>query len=150
MAKVNWARLFLCGLITGVIWYLLSAISLTLAGRDFIETVLGGRSAARAGPWLFVGVDLAMGVWAVWLYAAIRPRYGAGAKTAVVAGFAWWLIKSLQSAKWAGLGLVLLPTKVVIGPLLGTLAAAMMATVAGAWLYEQGSGKKEPDQPSAV
>ncbi len=148
MAKINWGRVFVCGLMTGVIWYLVSAISLALVGRDFIETVLGGRSAVRAGLWLFVAVDLAMGVWAIGLYAAIRPRYGAGAKTAVVAGFAWWFIKSLQSAKWAGLGLVLLPTKVVIGPLVGTLAAAVVA-VAGAWFYEERSAQK-PDQRNAV
>lgn len=84
------------------------------------------------GAWFFVCVDLAMGIWAIWLYAAIRPRYGPGPRTAIIAGFAWWFIKSLQSAKWAGLGLVLLPFNVVLGPLVATLVAAVVATLAGA------------------
>lgn len=100
---------------------------------------------------MFVGVDLAMGIWAIWLYAAIRPRYGRGSRTAVVAGFAWWFIKSLQSAKWAGLGLVALPTRIVIAPLVATLGAAVAATVAGALLYEkQNTDEVIRDLPSGV
>lgn len=147
--KLHWIRVLLCGLVTGVLWYLLSAISLALVGRDFVEAVLGTREG-RAGTWLFVGVDLAMGVWATWLYVVIRPHYGAGAKTAVIAGFAWWFIKTLQSAKWAGLGFVPLPANSLIGPLLGTLVAAVVATVTGAWLYERRPEHGEPDRISAV
>jgi hypothetical protein len=33
-------------------------------------------------------------MWIMWLYAAIRPRYGPGPKTAAVAGFALWFIGS--------------------------------------------------------
>lgn len=43
-------------------------------------------------------VNIAMGMWAMWLYAAIRPRYGPGPKTATVAGFAWWVVGSLMDA----------------------------------------------------
>jgi hypothetical protein len=32
-----------------------------------------------------------VGIAAIWLYAAIRPRYGPGAATALRAGFAVWL-----------------------------------------------------------
>jgi hypothetical protein len=46
-----------------------------------------------------------MGVWAVWLYSAIVPKYGAKLTTVAMAGAAWWILKTLQSAKWAGLGL---------------------------------------------
>ena len=31
-----------------------------------------------------------VGILAIWLYAAIRPRYGAGSKTALYAGAAVW------------------------------------------------------------
>lgn len=32
------------------------------------------------------------GIVAVWLYAVIRPRYGPGPKTALLAGFTVWLV----------------------------------------------------------
>jgi len=38
----------------------------------------------------------------MWLYSAIAPRYGATPMTVALAGTAWWVMKTLQSAKWAG------------------------------------------------
>lgn len=74
-------------------------------------------------------------VWAMWLYAAIRPRFGPGPKTAAVAGFAWWFIESLQSAKWVAL--LGLPTDVVLAPGAATLPAIIGAALMGAWCYEE-------------
>src|ERR1051325_1310008 len=135
MGKINWSRVLLCGLVAGIVWQLLSAVLLALVGRDFLDAVQSGRLYAPRGGLFFFSVDLAMGIWAMWLYAAIRPRYGAGPKTAAVAGFAWWFIKSLQSAKWVALGFV--PTKVVWFPLAATLLAIVVAELVGAWLYER-------------
>jgi hypothetical protein len=82
-----------------------------------------------------------MGIWAVWLYSAIAPRYGVGPRTAGIAGLAWWIIKSLQSAKWVGIGLI--PQGVVLLPLATTLVAAVVASVVGGWIYDR------VDQPAA-
>src|SRR5207247_5121580 len=35
---------------------------------------------------LWVALDFVSGIGLLWVYAAIRPRFGAGAKTAVIAG----------------------------------------------------------------
>src|SRR6058998_2509681 len=56
---------------------------------------------------------------------AIAPKYGAGPTTAAIGGLAWWAIKSLQSAKWVGLGFV--PQGVVLVPLATTLIAILVA-----------------------
>src|SRR6267154_283341 len=45
-------------------------------------------------PW-FVFLDFVAGVFLVWLYAAIRPRFGAGPGTAAKAGVAAWFVGSL-------------------------------------------------------
>src|SRR5207249_3963498 len=39
---------------------------------------------------MFLAWGFLVGIFAVWLYAAIRPRYGAGPKTALCAGAAVW------------------------------------------------------------
>ena len=132
---VNWVRVFLCGLVAGTVWHLLSTIVLALVGRDFLEAVHGGRLYAPRDALFFFTIDLAMGIWAMWLYAAIRPRRGSGPKTAAVTGFAWWFIKSLQSAKWVGLGFV--PLNVTPTLLAATLPLPIVAVLVGAWLYEK-------------
>lgn len=51
----------------------------------------------------FAVVDIAFGAMLVWLYAAIRPRFGPGPKTAVYAGLYFWL---LTGAVWASLAAI--------------------------------------------
>jgi hypothetical protein len=118
-----------------VVWYFLSALSLSLFAQEFVAFVERGGSYPRLGGAFFFVVDLLMGIWAMWLYAAIVPRYGAGPKTAAIAGVAWWTIKTLQSAKWAGLGL--LPRGAALIPLATTLVAVLAASVLGAWLFDR-------------
>lgn len=87
-----------------------------------------------------------MGIWAVWLYSAIAPRYGGRPITVAIVGVAWWVLKTLQSAKWAGLGFVELgPDLLPLG--VATLAATVLASAVGAWLYRKVS---EPSTQSVA
>lgn len=138
MRYTHWIRIVLCGIVAGVVWFLLSAVSLSLFAQDFVVYV---RTAAPYPRWdgvFFFAIDLMMGIWAMWLYSAIAPRYGAKATTAATAGVAWWTLKSLQSAKWVGVGFA--PQAVVLIPLATTLVAIVVATVVGAWLYDRVDG----------
>lgn len=131
---IQWVRVVLCGLVAGVVWFLLSAIVLRFFGQAFIDALQGVQPYPRRGGLFFFSIDLLMGIWALWLYTAIRSRYRTRAKTLTVVGFAWWSIKSLQSAKWAALGFV--PLGSALAPLVATLPATIAATFVGAWLYE--------------
>ena len=124
-----------CGVVAGAIWYLLSAFLLVLFARDFLDAVEASGPHPRWNGAVFLGIDVAMGVWAVWLYSAITPRFGAKTTTALVAGFAWWIIKGLQSAKFLGLGF--LPAGVLLVPLATSLVGAIVAILAGAWLFDR-------------
>ena len=139
MEKINWTRVFLCGLVTGGVWTLLSVTLLAFAGGDFLAAVRDGRqgqSVPSGSLHLFLLFsNLGAGLWAMWLYTAIRPRYGPGPKTAVWAGLAWWMIVSMQSAKWVAL--LSIPPAASLIPLAATLPAIIGATLAGAWFYEK-------------
>jgi hypothetical protein len=65
----------------------------------------------------------------------LRPRYGAGWKSALAASLAWGWMSSMQSAKWVVL-LEITPST-VITPFIATLPAIVMASLAGAWFYEK-------------
>ena len=82
---------------------------------------------------LHVGLDLVEGISILWLYAAIRPRFGAGARTALIAAFGWWF--SLNDATWCSFGFF--PPRTVIPLMLGTLPALILATLAGTRFYEE-------------
>ena len=79
-----------------------------------------------------------LGIASVWLYAAIRPRYGAGAGTAAIAGVAVWVIAHLWSGVYLGMGfLSMIPPKLAYLPVAWGLIEAPLGTVAGAWLYKE-------------
>ena len=141
MAASHWLRILLCGLITGFVWTLLSVIVLAVVGQEFVAAVPGGRLNAPGGQHgLLFGLNLAQAVWGIWIYTVLRARFRPGWKTAAVAGFAWWVIVSLQSSKWAAL--VAVPFKAALALLVTTLPAIIVAMAVGAWCYERTNGRK--------
>ena len=147
MQTNNWIRLVLCGFVAGVVWHLLSVVFISSFAPDFIASLQRTAPHQALGGLFFYAVDLAMGIWAVWLYSAIAPTYGKGAMAGIVAGIAWWILKTLQSAKLAGLGFIeLSPTLLPLGA--ATLAATVLASVVGAWLYRKVSELSPQDLPA--
>jgi len=136
MRPAIWLRVALCGLVAGVVWYLLTVASIALSAPELIASVQSRAPHPGRGGGFFFALDMFMGIWAVWLYSVLTPRYGARPTTAAIVGVAWWTMKTLQSAKWAGLGFVEFNMGLVpIGAL--SLAAALLASMAGAWLYDR-------------
>lgn len=136
MNKINWSRVFACGLLAGIVWIILGSVVTALVGRDFAALPNNHLARPTSGFILFnAAIDLIEGISILWLYAAIRPRYGAGAKTAAIAGFAWWFIVSLGDATWCSFGFF--PAITVVPLMVGTLPAILIATLAGARYYRE-------------
>jgi len=145
MGKINWVRVILGGVVAGAIInvfeYLLNAVVLA---KDWagVMTALGktgemsGASIALFNVWGFL-----LGIAAVWLYAAIRPRYGAGLTTALCAGSAIWFV-GIVLASVTPLALGLFPTRLVaMGIAVGFIELALGTTI-GAWLYREESAAR--------
>ena len=136
MSKVNWSRVFACGLLAGIIWVILGAGVTALLGREFAALPNNNLGKPTPGFLVFnVVLDLLEGISILWLYAAIRPCYAPGAKTAVIAACAWWFIVSLGDATWCSFGFF--PAKTVIPLMIGTLPALILATLVGAKCYKE-------------
>ena len=77
-----------------------------------------------------------LGFVSVGLYAAIRPRYGPGPKTAVLSGllccFALGVVPMLIDAFWHGLLLPVWFLAIAFGTV---FVIVVIATLAGAWVY---------------
>jgi hypothetical protein len=140
MGKINWGRVVLGGLLAGVVLNVFDWVVYgVLLRADFAATMqaLGKPPSAMDGlvP-LFVVVDFVYGIGLVWLYAAIRPRYGAGLKTAVIAGVAvWFFITLLRSISEAPMGLF--PQRVyTLSTCVGLIEYALAGAL-GAYLYKE-------------
>jgi hypothetical protein len=80
--------------------------------------------------------DFLVGLWVVWLYAAVRPRFGAGPKTALITGLgAWFALGLIMTLSELPMGLF--PNALYYWNLIGWLVAGPLATLAGAALYQE-------------
>jgi hypothetical protein len=85
-----------------------------------------------------IAMTYVLGIAAVWLYAAIRPRFGSGARTAVLAGLAVWVMAHLWSGVYLGMGFQgLITERLAFLPVAWGLVEAPVATLAGAWIYRE-------------
>ena len=148
MGRIDWRRVALCGWLAGSVWGALTAIALPLVGRDFLLALPGGHDTPPVLPgghhvpgtslgWrgVVMILPLVRGILTMWLYAAIRPRYGPGPMTAALAGFALWFFGTSVDAFWAALGAV--PPGVLVGPVAANLPISLVAAVVGAWPYKE-------------
>jgi hypothetical protein len=92
---INWGRVIGGGLIAGLLMNIgeavLHGVVLAADVTSLYESLNRTPSAQALSLTLLVAVTFVLGIMAVWLYAAIRPRYGAGATTAAYAGLAIWV-----------------------------------------------------------
>ncbi len=140
MGKINWGRVFLGGLWAGLVAILLKSASWVLFGSKAWKSTfeaLARPIQMTAGFAIFwIVMFFVLGISAVWLYAAIRPRYGAGPKTAICAGTALWFVAALlPEMVFNAMGS--LPLRLLLIDVCTYLVILVAATVVGAWQYKE-------------
>ena len=138
MGKINWTRVLLGGLVAGVIINISEFVTNGVFLAPYWAEAFEGtrRSMVPNAGIIFLIWGFLMGIGAIWLYAAARPRFGPGIKTAVISGFAFWVFTAgLVSIDEATVGLY--PFRLVTTLALVCLVQDILASVAGAWLYKE-------------
>jgi hypothetical protein len=138
MQTINYRRVALGGLLASVV---LLAGEMALIGA-LHTTIMAARDAAKMpvsapNPVLGLAELLLTGAFLMWLYAAMRPRFGAGPGTALRSGAtAWFALGVIVTIHMVndnfGLPVYLL---IVIGA--GMLPCFLAASVAGGWVYRE-------------
>jgi hypothetical protein len=138
MGRINLKGVIVGGLVAGLV---LNVIDYGMWGvlfaADFAAALQAlGRPPADSLIPLFILVDFLFGFVLVYLYAAIRPRFGAGPGTAVRAGLIMWVISSLfHTISEAPLGF--LPMRLYVITTVVYLVVLPVATIAGAKFYKE-------------
>jgi hypothetical protein len=140
VAHTNRVRVVLGGLLAGVVINIVEFITngvVLKADWGQVMQALGKPAVPSGGAIAIYNVwGFLVGIAAVWIYAAIRPRYGAGVGTAARAGLiAWGLAVFL--ANLANYPSGLYPTRLLVITSVVALFEIVIATVAGAWLYKE-------------
>jgi hypothetical protein len=138
MQKINWNRVILGGLLAGLVIniceFLVDGLVLgdqwAASMKSLNRPPMGGGANAA-----FVVVGFLIGIYALWLYATLRPRMGPGPKTAAFAGIAVWILGSLL-ASVAPIAMHLFPYHLMGIDLVLGLVEIVAGTVIGAWLYQ--------------
>jgi hypothetical protein len=137
MKGMSYGRIVLGGLLAGLIINLSEFVLNGVVLMDRMEAAMAGMGleyAAWAMPAYMVMAFL-WGIGLVALYAAIRPRFGPGPRTALGAGLAFWVFVSLlPSIAFAAMGF---GDGLIAISLVWTVVEMPVAAVAGAWVYRE-------------
>jgi hypothetical protein len=142
MGRINWGRVFLGGLLAGIVInigeYLFHAVLFKNEVAEMMRALGKDPAAVMSGNaiviWNLMG--FLAGIGAVWGYAAIRPRFGAGAKTAMIAGIAVWFFSRFLGAV-GEMNMGMASQKMILTGLVWGLVELVIATIAGAWAYKE-------------
>ena len=147
MASINTSKMIIAGVAAGVILFIADGLvnGVLLADQWAAYQKSIGKPSEFSGSQMgiFSAIDVGVGLMLAWVYAAIRPRFGAGPATAIRAGIATWALTSLLP------GLFLIASQAMPADLMwisigiGIIQFAIAGYVAGV-LY------KEAAEPAAM
>jgi MFS family permease len=95
----------------------------------------------------FVLWGFLVGIFAIWLYAELRPHYGPRHITAVIAGLAVWFLGYLLASVMP-VTLNLFPGRLMLIGLAIGLVESIAGTMAGAWLYQSVMARGQSTAPA--
>jgi hypothetical protein len=139
---INFARVISGGCIAGIILFIGSGIvNGAILNSEFEQWVheMGNliHPLPQSTSLLLWGLMCLMhGIVGVWIYAGIRPRYGAGPKTALLAGLLLWIVSKLAVALDL-FALGILPKNILVGQLIESFVAILLGVFLGALFYKE-------------
>ena len=140
---INSSKVLAAGLAAGLVGNIIAFVGfgLMMGKRMEAEAVavapaLAGRGMSSGAIATNVVTTFLIGILIVWLYAAIRPRFGPGMKTATYAALVVWLCGLIFHVDWLLMGMMA-PATYVMASLVALVEVIAQAGVGG-MLYQEG------------
>lgn len=139
MSKINMGRVLLGGVVGGVVLniidYVVNGVWLASQWIAAASKLGSANAMAPAAIMGYVLGDFVFALLIVWLYAAMRPRFGPGAGTGARASLAIWIVSAVYGAQMVGLGLY--PAQLVATSVACSLVGMLAAGYLGGMLYKE-------------
>jgi apolipoprotein N-acyltransferase len=142
MRNISIKRVLLGGLLAGLVICLGEYIvGWLILGEQWAEVLAeaGTVEPGTAQIASFAVIALLYGIALIWIYAAIRPRFGPGPKTAIIAALTMWVVAYFLVCAYV-IVIGMYPTGLLIAAAVWGLIELPIAAVAGAWLYQESEG----------
>ena len=139
MSRINLGRVAIGGLLAG---FIINLGEFIFNGVLFREEMDAAMTALNKPPIdnsmiiVFLALGFGLGFTLVWTYAAIRPRFGAGVKTAVCAASLVWGLAYL----FPNIFMIvtnIFPRDMMVMATAWGLVEIIIAGIAGAWAYTE-------------
>lgn len=140
--KINTGKVVVGGVIAGIVMLVIDFLSQKFwlgpqATAQFDAYKPGSSEAMMSGSAMIVYpiIEILLGITLIWVYAAIRPRFGPGPRTAVCAVLPIWIASSASYYGYLSMGMMtagLWWTFSLVG-----LLTMIVATMAGAKFYSE-------------
>ena len=138
---MNTGKVIVGGLVAGLVFnigdFVINTMLLAADNAEFLKRLgvdpAAMESVSGMAPWIVI--DFLFGLLVVWTYASIRPRFGPGVSTAIIAGLIPYLGATLVLGGFTSMGVF--PTAMFIKGSIASLVNTAIGSVAGAWLYTE-------------
>lgn len=139
MSKIDTGRVLVGGIVAGIVSDIFEYVLNGIVLREQWNTISTTHNLPMIGMneiVIFNILGLVTGVAAVWAYAAMRPRFGAGPMTAVYAALLIWVVGYVIPNVFQTVsGLV--PLNMMLTITVVGLVEIIVATLAGACIYKE-------------
>ena len=139
MGSISIKRMLLGGLLAGLVICLGEYIvGWLILGEQWAEVLAEAGTVELGAVQIasFAIIALLYGIALIWIYAAIRPRFGPGPKTAIIAGLTMWVVAYFLVCAYVII-IGVYPAGLLIAAAVWGLLELPIAAVAGAWLYQE-------------
>jgi hypothetical protein len=110
---INTPKVLIGGLAAGVVMNVIDFVSYSYilgarmkAESDAFKPGLADQMMSSSSMISTIVMDLVLGILLVWTYAAIRPRFGPGFKTAVYAAVLFWVLAGIFLSGYMHMGMM--------------------------------------------
>lgn len=110
---INTGKVLIGGIAAGVVMNIIDFVSYSFilgarmkAESDAFKPGMSDQMMGTSSMVTNITMDLVLGILLVWTYAAIRPRFGPGLKTAVYAAVLFWLLAGIFLSGYLHMGMM--------------------------------------------
>jgi hypothetical protein len=110
---MNTKKVLIGGIAAGVVMNIIDyVVNMFILGArmkaesDAFKPGLADQMMQGAGPITYIVMDLILGIALVWTYAAIRPRFGPGIRTATYAAVLFWILAGVFLSGYLHMGMM--------------------------------------------